>query len=139
MSARKPARVILDSSFLFTPAQFHIDIFEELAKLLNRRFDPIILSPTCDELQGIAERGSIKLRRQAALALELANECRMVEVAKDVGELHDDLVVRVAVETASYVATNDRALRKRLRSVNVPVIYLRQKSRLALDGALQGA
>ena len=139
MSARKPARVILDSSFLFTPAQFHIDIFEELAKLLNRRFDPIILSPTCDELQDIAERGSIKLRRQAALALELANECRMVEVAKDVGELHDDLVVRVAVETASYVATNDRALRKRLRSVNVPVIYLRQKSRLALDGAPQGA
>jgi rRNA-processing protein FCF1 len=139
LSARKPAKVILDSSFLFTPTQFHIDIFEELATLLNRRFDPIILSPTWGELQGIAERGSMKLRRQAALALELADKCRMVEVAKDVGELHDDLVVRVAVETASYVATNDRALRKRLRSVNVPVIYLRQKSRLALDGASKGA
>ncbi|RLI16819.1 nucleotide-binding protein, partial [Candidatus Bathyarchaeota archaeon] len=34
------------------------------------------------------------------------------------------------------VFTNDRNLRKRLRNINVPVIYVRQKSRLEIDGRL---
>jgi rRNA-processing protein FCF1 len=137
LHARKPVKVILDSSFLFVPSQFHLDIFEELAELLNRRFEPIVLSPTCEELQRIAGGGSIKLRKQAVFALKLAQQCRQVEVAKVEKEPHDDLIIRVALETASCVATNDRVLRKRLRSKNVPVIYLRQKSRLALDGIPQ--
>jgi rRNA-processing protein FCF1 len=32
------------------------------------------------------------------------------------------------------VFTNDRKLRQRLRNINVPVIYVRQKSRLEIDG-----
>jgi rRNA-processing protein FCF1 len=137
LPVRKPSRVILDSSFLFVPSQFHVDIFEELAELLNRRFEPIVLSPTYEELQRIAGGGSTKLRKQAAFALKLAQKCRQVEVTKGEEEPHDDLIIRVASETVSCVATNDRALRKRLRSKNVPVIYLRQKSRLTLDGILQ--
>jgi rRNA-processing protein FCF1 len=137
LPARKPVKVILDSSFLFVPSQFHVDIFEGLAELINRRFELIVLSPTYEELQRIACEVSTKLRKQAVFALKLAQECRQVEVAKGEEEPHDDMVIRVAVETASCVATNDRALRKKLRSKNVPVIYLRQKSRLALDGILQ--
>ena len=136
MPAPKSLKVILDSSFLFIPSQFHVDIFDELTKLLSRRFEPIVLSPTYEELTRIASGNSIKLRKQARLALTLAQECRRVEVAKGLNEPHDDLIVRVALETTSYVATNDRVLRRRLRSKNVPVIYLRQKSRLALDGIL---
>jgi rRNA-processing protein FCF1 len=34
------------------------------------------------------------------------------------------------------VFTNDRQLRNRLRDINVPVIYVRQKSRLEIDGRL---
>jgi rRNA-processing protein FCF1 len=41
----------------------------------------------------------------------------------------------VASQTKSYVATNDRALRRRLRAAGVPVIFLRQRSRLAVEGA----
>ncbi len=136
LPARKPLGVILDSSFLFIPSQFHMDIYEELAKLLNRRFEPIILSPTIDELQKIAEGGSTKLRKQAALALEFAKKCRQLGAVKGEDEPHDDVIIRVASETTSYVATNDRALRKRLRDAKVPVIYLRQKSRLAVEGTL---
>ena len=134
MPARKPVKVILDSSFLFVPSQFHLDIFEELAELLNRTFEPIVLSPTHEELQRIADGSSAKLRKQAVFALRLAQKCRQVEAVRGDEESHDDMIIRVALETASYVATNDRALRKRLRSKSVPVIYLRQKSRLALDG-----
>ncbi|NIU39058.1 hypothetical protein GWN65_03535, partial [Candidatus Bathyarchaeota archaeon] len=34
------------------------------------------------------------------------------------------------------VATNDRELRKRLRNLGVPVIFLRQRHRLELEGAV---
>jgi len=133
---KKPLKVILDSSFLFIPSQFNIDIFEELAKVLNRRFEPIILSSTYKELQKIAETGSTKVRRQAAFALKFAQRCRQIEVEKGVGESHDTVIVRAASEMACCVATNDRELRKRLRRINVPVVYLRQKSHLAVDGAV---
>jgi rRNA-processing protein FCF1 len=136
---KEPIRVILDSSFLFIPGQFNVGIFEELARLLSRRYEPIVLSPTYEELQRIVESGSPKRRRQAALALRLAQKCVQIDVERGCGESHDDVVARVASEKSWCVATNDRALRKKLRNKNVPVVYLRQKSRLALDGVAQGA
>jgi rRNA-processing protein FCF1 len=131
-----PIRVIFDSSFLFIPTQFHIHIFEELAELLNRRYEPILLSPTYEELQRIAESGAVKLRHQAKLALEFAQACQLVKVEKKAEESHDDVIVRVASTMPVCVATNDRTLRKRLRRIDVPVIYMRQKSHLAIDGAI---
>jgi len=134
--SRKQLKVILDSSFLFIPSQFNIDVFEGLLTVLNRRFEPIILSPTYKELQKIAETGSMKLCQQATLALTFAQKCRQFNVEKGNEESHDDVIVRVASEMKFCVATNDKTLRKRLRRKNVPVIYLRQKSHLALDGAV---
>ena len=48
----------------------------------------------------------------------------------------DDAIVRVAKNWNSPVFTNDRDLKKRLRDISVPVIYVRQKSRLDIDGLI---
>ena len=136
VSKEEKVKVVLDSNFLFVPSQFHLDIFEELANLLNQRFEPILLSSTQKELQGLAESNSPKKRKQALLALKLAEKCRVVPVDKDSRETYDDVIVRVAVEWKSPVATNDRELRKRLKNLGVPVIFLRQKQRLILEGAV---
>lgn len=130
-------RVILDSNFLFIPFQFQMDIFEGLKRLLNRKFEPVILSPTYKELQKLAEKGSPKLRRQALLALELAERCRVIEVERRPEETNDDVIVRVARKWGCPVATNDRTLKRRLRDMKVAVIYLRQKSRLEIEGYVQ--
>ncbi|MFP3985784.1 MAG: PIN domain-containing protein [Candidatus Bathyarchaeia archaeon] len=132
---RRTLKIILDSSFLFIPSQFNLDIFEELTKALNRRFEPVILSSTHKELEKIAGNKSTKLRRQATFALKLAQRCRLIDVERREGESNDDVIVRVASEMGWCVATNDRGLRRRLRPLGVTVVYLRQKSRLAIDGA----
>ncbi len=129
-------KVILDSNFLFVPSQFHLDIFEELANLLNQRFEPILLSSTQKELQGLAESNSPKKRKQALLALKLAEKCRVIPVQKGLRETYDDVIARAATEWKSPVATNDRELRKRLKNLEIPVIFLRQKRRLMLEGAV---
>jgi len=136
LSRKGNVKVILDSNFLFVPSQFKLDVFEELANLLNQRIDPVLLSPTKRELEEIARKGSPKKSRQASLALKLAEKCRVVPVEKDLKETHDDVIVRVAAEWKCPVATNDRELRKRLRKIGVPVIFLRQKCRLELEGAV---
>jgi len=130
-------KVIVDSNFLFIPSQFQIDIFDGLATLLNQKFEPILLSPTHRELQRIAETGPVKMRKHALLALRLAERCRIVEVEQSFKETPDDVILRVATDWKCLVATNDRVLRKRLRDKNVPVIYLRQRSHLEMEGGFQ--
>jgi len=105
--------------------------------LLNQKFEPVLLSPTHKELQRIAEKGLPKMRRHALLALRLAEKCRIVEVEQGFEETPDDVITRVAVEWRCPVATNDRVLRKRLRDKNAPVIYLRQRSHLEMEGSIQ--
>lgn len=130
----KTPRVILDTNLLLVPSQFKLDVFEELSSLLGQRFDPVILSSTYKELLRIFKNGSPKMRQQASLALRLAEKCQMIHIKKGTVETPDDIIVRFAKKWGGLVATNDRALKKRLRNINIPVIYLRQKSRLEIEG-----
>jgi len=132
----EPVKVVLDANFFFIPSQFNLDIFEELANLLNQRFEPVLLSSTKKELQGLAKTNSPKTQKQAVLALRLAEKCRLIRVNKGLRETYDDVIVRVAVEWKSPVATNDNELKSNLRKNGVPVIFLRQKHRLAMDGSV---
>jgi rRNA-processing protein FCF1 len=136
ISKKAKLKVILDSNFLFVPSQFGLNIFDKLANLLNQRIERIILSSTQQELEGLTESVSQKERKQALLALKLAERCRVVPVEKGSRETYDDVIVKVAAEWKSPVATNDRELRKRLRNMRLPVIFLRQKRRLMLEGAV---
>ena len=133
---KKKLKIILDANALFVPLQFNIDIFEDLKKLLNRNIEPIVLLSTHVELERIADQGLPAARKKAAYALKLAERCRLLKVAREEEVPVDDLIVQVAGKYKYPVFTNDRQLRNRLRDINVPVIYVRQKSRLEIDGRL---
>ncbi len=133
---REAVRVILDSNALFVPFQFKIDIFSCLEQLLERRLDFILLSPVKRELTLLAKKGSLNIRKNAFYALKLAEKCTYVEVDAPPSALADDIIVKKAEEWKSPVFTNDIQLKKRLRDISVPVIYVRQKSRLEIDGMI---
>jgi rRNA-processing protein FCF1 len=132
---KEPLKIILDSNALFVPLQFKIDIMEELKTLLNMRFELALLSPVLEELRKLEEEGSPKTRRDASYALKLAEKLKVIDVTETFAS-PDDAIVKVADKLGYLVFTNDRVLRKRLRDINVPVIYVRQKSRLEIDGRL---
>ena len=129
-------KVILDANAFFVPLRFKIDIFEELKKVLDVNFEPILLSPVRRELEKIAEKGSDKMQKNVAYALKLAEKCKSFEVGEKTAGSPDDTIVHMAKKWNCPVFTNDRELKKRLRDINVPVIYLRQKSRLEIDGRI---
>jgi len=133
---KKALKVILDSNALFVPLQFKIDIFQELQALLNMKFEPVLLSPVLKELETIAERGSPKMCKWASYALKMAEKCTFLEVKKENVVSPDDAIVEMARKWSCPVFTNDRELRRRLRNISVPVIYVRQKSRLEIDGRI---
>ena len=129
-------KVILDSNALFVPLEFKLDIFVEVERLLNRNVNFVLLSPVKRELELLATKQSPKIRREAVYALKLAEKCKYVAVDSD-GKLQtDDVIVKVAKAWNSPVFTNDSQLRKRLRDISVPVIYVRQKSRIEIDGLI---
>ena len=131
MGERK-VRVLLDANFLFLPFQFNIDIFEAIRDLLCRRVEFLLPSPVYEEVL----RASRRYRGPERLASELAKRCEIIDVERSPGESTDDLIARLAVEWGCVVATNDARLRKKLRKLGVPVIYLRGLGKLELEGEL---
>lgn len=129
----KLVKVILDSNFLFVPFQFKIDIFSELERLLGK-VEPIVLSTTIAELEDLARKGSSKMAKQALAALELARKCSEWYVETFLKESCDDIILRFAELEGCIVATNDAVLRRRLRKAKIPVVYVRQRSHLEIDG-----
>ena len=128
--------MILDSNAFFVPLQFKIDIFEELKNLLSTNFEAILLSSVRNELKKLAEKGTPQMRKNASYALNLSEKCTLVQLSENSTLAPDEAILRIAQKWKSPVFTNDRNLRKKLRNINVPVIYVRQKSRLEIDGRL---
>ena len=131
---KKTLKIIVDTNFFLIPSKFRMDILEELNNSLGRKVEPILLSAAYFELQRLAMSDSVKLSKQAKLGLRLAGRCKIVEVERKVSESNDDMTLRMAVEWRCPVATNDRELRRKLRSSGVTVVFLRQMSHLEVEG-----
>lgn len=114
--------------------QFKINIFSELDRIIQRKYVPVILSATVEELWKLLENEKPKIQQQASLALKMVEGCEVRKADRLPNENVDDLIVRYAKENKCIVSTNDRELRKKLRRNHIAVIYLRQKAFLALDG-----
>jgi rRNA-processing protein FCF1 len=132
--SRTGASVLLDSNFLFVPLRFGVDIFEELQRLLGRTPRCLVPRPIVEELRHLKINAKPSLKKEVDFALDLAHRCELLDEELLPGEEVDDFILRLAVENGWPVATNDSGLRRRLRGIGVPVIYLRQQAFLEIDG-----
>ncbi|MCD6414020.1 MAG: hypothetical protein J7L23_00135 [Candidatus Diapherotrites archaeon] len=118
-------RVLLDTNFLTLPQQFHVDIVEEI-KFQIPSAELATISPVIDELRELPTGG---------VGLELIRK-GLVKTIPATGKADDALLER-ALGDHAVVCTNDKELRKRLRSAGVPVMYLRGRKKLQLDGVVE--
>ncbi len=125
--------VLLDSSFLLIPLEEGVDIYSELERLLGLP-RCLVPKPVLEELKRLRDAASPSEARRINLALRMAERCETLNVELEEGEGVDDLLLRLARELKCPVATKDGELRRRLRREGIPVIYLRQRAYLEMEG-----
>jgi len=113
------------------PHQFRVDIVSELRRLFPTH-ELIVPSFVIGELEGIRRHSGGDARIAASIGLALARRppFRVVDEKLREGESVDDALLRIS----DVLCTADRELRERARSQGIPVVYLRQKKYLAVDG-----
>lgn len=125
-------KIILDTNFLLIPAQFGVDIFSEISKLMGCNYKLCIIDATLDELENIIEKQRGKDKAAAKMALQLL-KTQNIDVLKTEKNLNaDELIVNLVKERKFTVATQDQGLKRKLKQYNVPLIVLRQKKYLKL-------
>lgn len=123
-------KLIIDTNFLLIPGQFRVDIFTEIGRIMQEQYVLYIIDKSLKELNNIVITGKQKDRFAAKLALALA-------IQKNLKTLHsfgskksvDDIIVSKA-DKDTYVATQDKALRERLKEKGAKIIGLRQQKYL---------
>jgi rRNA-processing protein FCF1 len=130
------AAVFLDSNFLFIPLRFGLDIFDELHRLLSEPLRILVPKPVIEELRLLRLDAKPSFIKQIEFALGLVERCEVLDENLDPGENVDDFILRIASQTGYPVATNDADLRQRLRAIGIPVVYMRQRAFLEIDGII---
>ena len=123
-------KVVLDTNFLLIPGQFKVDIFSELDRICHGTYTVFILDKTLQELERILQkqRGRQKEAAKLALAIIRAKNINTLPSGK---ETVDDAIVTLA-DKDTFVATQDMALKRRLKGKAGGIITLRQKKYLIL-------
>ncbi|MFW9925478.1 MAG: PIN domain-containing protein [Candidatus Thorarchaeota archaeon] len=132
-----PLHVIIDTNFLTVPVQFGVDVFAEAERVLERNLEFILLDSIIEEIKSKIQRANRTEARMFRVALDLANQCSIVSVdaSMKVNPV-DDQLVEFTKSVRGVLATNDKELREKAIAQGVPVLRLRGKKYLELDGSV---
>ena len=122
-------RIILDTNFLMIPGQFKVDIFAEIERIMDFKYELCLYKGTITELKKLAETAKLVDRVAAKLALVMIKQKGLKTLPSSSNKLVDDVIVEKA-EDNTIVATVDSGLKKRLKQQNIKTIVLRQRKYL---------
>jgi len=129
-------RVILDTNFLVLPLEERIDVLDQIRDLLGARPIPILLLESLEEALNKCVSSSPSERRLFKSALNLLDNIAIESSGIVQGKV-DERILQFSIRRKAIVATNDKELRKRLRSLGVTVLYFREgKRRIEIEGAV---
>ncbi len=115
-------RVILDTDFLLNCLRWKIDIAKELKRVLDEPFEICILSNILDEL---------KNKKDAKLAQAYISKLTVIDT--HIPGPFDTVIFHYP---GSYVATQDKALKEKLKKSGFGIITIRQQSYLQVHHVL---
>ena len=116
-------QIILDTDFLLNCLRRKIRIEEELNRLFDEPYEIFILSNTIKELQG---------KKDGKLATAIAQ--RYTIIATNNQETFDKAIEHY---THSYVATQDKKLKEKLKKEDFGIITIRQQNHLIIEHVLR--
>jgi rRNA-processing protein FCF1 len=123
-------KIILDTSFLISCANFKIDWEQELKRICDFAFEVILLDRVAEELKTVRKD---KIAAKLALAILKHKKIYAIPTAGDERQSVDSLIVAFAAKNKALVATQDLGLKQRLRAKLARTITIRQKGHLVLE------
>lgn len=133
MGSEDKREVFIDTNFFMIPFQFNIDILEEFKRILPN-YKLVTTKFVLNELNGLKNNSKGKVRLAAGLGLKIAqsDEIEVRDIPLNDGESVDDALIRIS----KVLATNDANLRKKAKKKGIPLVILRQRKYLAVEGYL---
>ena len=133
MESEDKREVFIDTNFFMIPFQFNIDILEEFKRILPN-YKLVTTKFVLNELKGLKNNSKGKVRLAAGLGLKIAqsDEIEVRDIPLNDGESVDDALLRIS----KVLATNDANLRKKAKKKGIPLVILRQRKYLAVEGYL---
>jgi rRNA-processing protein FCF1 len=113
--------VVLDTNALLMPFEMRINLDLAVSSLLGD-VRMVVPGAMVGELKNLDNKYA-----KAALQLARKYETYRTEATGD------DAIVETALRLNAYVLTNDKELRRRLRSLRIPIIYLRSHTHLVAE------
>ena len=129
----KKKEVILDTNFLLLPGTLLIDIFTEINNIMKHPYRLVVYDKTLKELEGIIKKGKGKDVMAAKLALILIKQKNLKIKHSSSKTYLDDTIVKES-DKNTIVATQDKELIRRLKEKRIPIIRLKQKKYLIIEG-----
>ena len=119
-------KIVLDTSFLISCANFKIDWEQELKRICDFAFEVVLLDRVAEELKTVR-----KDKIAAKLALAILKHKKIFAIpTDDERQSVDTLIVAFAAKNKALVATQDFGLKRRLRQKRIRTITIRQKGHL---------
>lgn len=139
--------IVLDTNFLLVPIQFKIDIFEQIKDIIPNTVKFIILQDIMSELSNIhkmEKRPKLKLEIKGSIDFlnkamnEKPSDFLNLDVPNSRNLKIDDYLIEVMKEITaqkidSYLASNDKELRRKCRYHNIKNIFVRQRKILTIQ------
>ncbi len=124
-------KIILDTNFTILPASLKIDIFDEIDRIIHTKYELFVLDKTIDELNKIIKEQKGKHKDAASLSLQLLKAKNIKILTIDSEKYVDDCLIDLT-KKGYTIATQDKELKNRIKTLNKKVIFLRQKKYLEL-------
>ena len=120
-------KIILDTNFLLTTVRYKLHGLEDIKSRVPADF--FVLSGTMGELEGLS-RSDKKLRGEFAIVKQIIKNEKVSGIISKLPKVDDELVEK----SKEYViATNDKALRKRIIDFGGKCIYVKKLTTIDLS------
>ena len=115
-------RVLIDTDFLLQCVRWRIDLFTEIERLFaDSKVELCIFDQTLRELQG---------KKDSILALAFTKRMHLITTGST--EPVDTLLQIHGLEPQTVVATQDKALKEKLKKAGIPIITIRKQRYLVM-------
>ena len=116
--------IALDSNMLLGISGLKVDVFGESKRLFGEKTRFVVPAQVARELSGLKKRGK-SMERAVNVAQELMKR-NSVKVRRVKAENADEALEKIG-ESGAIVATNDRALIRKIKEANGSILFIRKK------------